>query len=58
VDGRVPSLAEVREAVLRDLLANRRKQALDDTYKRLRDQYEVVVQWPAPEAREKPAEAK
>jgi hypothetical protein len=41
-----PSLANVRESVLRDLLSDRRKQELDTQYEKLRARYTVVVQPP------------
>jgi hypothetical protein len=45
--GMVPPLAKVREAVLRDLLNERRKQELDAQFARLRAHYTVVVEAPA-----------
>jgi PPIC-type PPIASE domain len=44
VPGRIPALATVREAVLRDLLSERRQQALDAAYARFRARYAVVVE--------------
>jgi hypothetical protein len=44
VPGRVPEIASVREAVLRDLLAERRQQALDAAYAKFRARYAVVVE--------------
>ena len=41
-----PPLAKVREAVLRDLLSDRRKQELDTQYEKLRARYMVVVEPP------------
>jgi hypothetical protein len=41
-----PPLARVREAVLRDLLNDRRKQELDTQYEKLRARYMVVVEPP------------
>jgi hypothetical protein len=41
-----PSLANVRESVLRDLLSDRRKQELDTQYEKLRARYRVVVDPP------------
>ena len=41
-----PPLAKVREAVLRDLLSDRRKQELDTQYEKLRARYTVVVEPP------------
>jgi PPIC-type PPIASE domain len=50
VNGRMPevtpSLANVRESVLRDLLSDRRKQELDIQYEKLRARYTVVVEPP------------
>jgi len=50
--GNVPELAKVRDAVLRDLLTERRAQALDAAYARLRQRYTVVVEPPAPQVAE------
>jgi hypothetical protein len=41
-----PPLANVREAVLRDLLNERRKQELDAQYAKLRARYTIVVELP------------
>ena len=46
VEGRLPDLAEVREAVQREWLAARRKELTEATYRRLRDRYTVVVERP------------
>jgi hypothetical protein len=46
VDGRVPALAEVREAVQREWLAARRKEVNEQFYQRLRERYTVVVEQP------------
>lgn len=43
-EGRLPALAEIRPIVERELLAERRKQALDAMYGRLLEKYEVVIQ--------------
>lgn len=43
-EGRLPALAEVRQAVERDLMAARHKQRLDAMYERLLARYAVVVQ--------------
>jgi hypothetical protein len=45
-EGRDPSLAEVREAVAREWLADRRRQAREDFYRSLRGRYEVEVAMP------------
>jgi hypothetical protein len=44
VPGSLPELAQVREGVLRDLLAERRQQALDVAYAKFRARYAVVVE--------------
>jgi hypothetical protein len=44
VPGRIPEMATVREAVLRDLQAERRQQALDAAYAKFRARYAVVVE--------------
>jgi len=44
--GAAPPLANVREAVLRDLLNERRKQELDAQYAKLRARYTIVVEPP------------
>ncbi len=41
--GRVPALADVRDAVVREVTAARRKRMLDDAYAALRARYEVEV---------------
>ena len=46
VDGRVPALAEVREAVQREWLAARRKAVNEQFYQHLRARYTVVVEQP------------
>ena len=46
VDGRIPALAEVREAVQREWLAARRKAVNEQFYQRLRARYTVVVEQP------------
>lgn len=45
-DGRVPALAEVRQAVQRDWLAARRKAVNEQFYQHLRARYTVVVEQP------------
>jgi hypothetical protein len=55
VPGRVPEMAGVREAVLRDLQAERRQQALDAAYAKFRTRYAVVVE-PLAMARAAPRE--
>jgi hypothetical protein len=44
--GAAPPLANVREAVLGDLLNGRRKQELDAQYAKLRRRYTIVVEPP------------
>jgi peptidyl-prolyl cis-trans isomerase C len=46
VDGRVPVLAEVRQAVQREWFAARRKAVNEQFYQRLRARYTVVVEPP------------
>jgi hypothetical protein len=46
VDGRVPALAEVRQAVQREWLAARRMTVNEQFYQRLRARYTVVVEQP------------
>jgi hypothetical protein len=46
VDGRIPALAEVREAVQREWLAARRKEVHEQFYQRLRARYTVSVEQP------------
>ena len=43
-EARLPALAEVRDAVLYEVLAERRKQANTSFYQALRDRYELVVE--------------
>jgi hypothetical protein len=47
VPGRMPEMANVREAVLRDFQEERRKQALDAAYAKFRAGYAVIVEPPA-----------
>jgi hypothetical protein len=46
VEGRVPDLEEVRNAVQRDLVAQRRRDANDKIYQRLRERYTVTIEQP------------
>ena len=48
--GRVPALAEVRDAVLRELTAARRTRMVDGAYEALRKRYDVVIESPAEDA--------
>jgi hypothetical protein len=45
-DGRLPALAEVRQAVQREWLATRRKEVNEQFYQRLRARYTVIVEQP------------
>ena len=47
VDGRVPELAEVRDAVEREWLAARRKEVVETTYRKMRERYTVVIERPS-----------
>ena len=44
VEGRVPDLEEVRNAVERDLVAQRRRDANEKIYQRLRERYTVTIE--------------
>jgi hypothetical protein len=44
IEGRVPALEEVRDAVQRELLTVRRNEVNEATYRRLRDRYSVTVE--------------
>lgn len=46
-EGRLPELAEVRPIVEREWLAKRRQELKDLSYERLRQGYEIVVEFPA-----------
>jgi hypothetical protein len=46
IDGHVPELALVRDAVQREWLAERRKTVVEATYQKLRERYDVVVERP------------
>jgi hypothetical protein len=50
IEGRAPELANVRDAVARDLLTSRRREQLETMYERLLERYEVVIDMPDPEA--------
>ncbi len=47
IEGRVPELAEVKDAVLREWSVARRNQASDEFYRRLRARYTVVIEQPS-----------
>jgi hypothetical protein len=49
-EGRLPELAEVRPIVEREWLAKRRQELKDLSYERLRQGYEIVVEFPDPNA--------
>ena len=49
-EGRLPALDEVRAAVERDWLADRRGELAEAFYQGLRERYEVEVQWPQPDS--------
>lgn len=44
VDGYDPELAEIRPVVEREFMANRRKHIKEEAYKKLQEQYEIVVE--------------
>lgn len=44
VEGRDPDLAEVREAVERELMAKKRKDIKEETYSKLRQRYQIEVE--------------
>jgi hypothetical protein len=46
VEGRIPNLEEVRDAVERDLVAQRRREANEKIYQRLRERYTITVERP------------
>ena len=48
--GQAPELADVRDAVARDLLTHRRKTQLESMYEQLLERYDVVIDMPDPEA--------
>jgi predicted acetyltransferase len=43
-EARLPALAEVRDSVLYEVLAERRQQANQAFYKALRERYQVIVE--------------
>ena len=47
-EARLPELVEIRDQVERDYLVLRRQEMQDDTYKRLRAGYQVVIEAPDP----------
>jgi hypothetical protein len=51
VDGRVPELAEVRDAVQREWFAQRRREAVDGLYERLAENYTITVEPTDPEGK-------
>jgi hypothetical protein len=48
--GRIPELQEIRPLVLREFVAERRRQALNEVYAQLLGRYRIVIQKPAPQA--------
>jgi parvulin-like peptidyl-prolyl isomerase len=52
VPGRVAELAQVRDAVLREVLNERRQKALEAAYAKLRQRYTVEVEQPKPQVAE------
>jgi hypothetical protein len=48
IPGRDPELSEVREEVEREWTAKRRREFKDETYKKLRQRYTVVIEEPVP----------
>jgi hypothetical protein len=57
VEGRAPALDDVRDAVVRDLLASRRKQRLEAMYDKLLARYTVVIEMPDAQASPATADA-
>ncbi|MGK2925773.1 MAG: peptidylprolyl isomerase, partial [Lysobacterales bacterium] len=51
--GRIPELAEVREAVQRELSSQRRREAVDSLFERLAEKYTVEIE-PLPKPQPKP----
>jgi parvulin-like peptidyl-prolyl isomerase len=50
-EGRLPELAAVREEVKRDWLLERQKELKESTFRKLLEEYEVVIDQPAPSQR-------
>ncbi len=48
IESRAPDLEEVRDAVERDLIAQRRREANDKIYQRLRERYTITIEWSEP----------
>ena len=46
VDGYDPELTEIRPVVEREFMAKRRKHIKEEAYKKLQEQYEIVVETP------------
>lgn len=46
IRSRLPPLAEIRESVLNELMSERRKEANQDLYIKLRERYDVIVELP------------
>lgn len=49
---RDPALDEIRDVVLREWQAEKRRKVAEERYEELKEKYEVKVMWPAPEGRE------
>ena len=47
IEGRMPDLEEIREQVVREWKAARRRQENEEFYQRLREKYEVTVELPS-----------
>ena len=54
VEGRLPTLEEVREVVEREWVSATRREAKDRLYQRLRDQYTVTIEFPKEVKEENP----
>lgn len=50
IDGRVPELAEVRDAVRREADNVRREDAIEEFYREMLGRYEIRIEWPEPGA--------
>jgi parvulin-like peptidyl-prolyl isomerase len=48
IAGRYPALSEIREVVEREWSAKRRKEFKEETYKKLRERYTIVIEGQAP----------
>jgi PPIC-type PPIASE domain len=50
-EGRIPGIDEVRELLVRERQAERRRESIETVYRTLRDRYEIVVERPAESVR-------